>query len=301
MDKRNILLLFVGVILFMPTLACGAVGVYNPEATQAAMQGTVVALQETITALEGNIGQNQSDEPQVIVVTATATPTPQVAGSSTVVAASSLGQTILTPTPTPTPVDISPQDKVVTLVATFTPTPTPKSYPNAPVLIEPREGTVVEEGREILLHWSWNGVLGPNEHFDIKIRPDGQNRSAYVAWEEGAGHDFTANLAPGRYYWSVQIVQGYYKDNIKEPENRIFEAFLSPESEPRLIIVAERDDDPTPTPTPRPDLNGNEDTGDAAAPEEETTPDASSGDGDGDTGDNGSEENNSGTNGDESN
>lgn len=259
MIKYKLYFLIASLIISIPTLACGAVGVYNPEATQAAMEGTVTAMQATISALEAGVSQPAS--PQIIVVTATpASSSTQASENSTVIAASSLGQTInltLTPTSTPLPATIAPQDQVVTVVATFTPTSTPESHPDAPIILDPRAGTVVEVGREILLHWSWNGILGPNEHFDIKIRPDGQDRSAYVAWEEGTGHDFQANLAPGRYFWSVQIVQGYYENDVKAPENRIFEAFLSPESEPRLIIVAARDDDddddkPTKTPTPDP-------------------------------------------------
>ena len=254
MVKYKFYFLIAGLIISISTLACGAVGVYDPEATQTAMESTVTAMQATISALEAGVSQPAT--PQIIVVTATPTAgLSQVSESSTAIPASSLGQTInFTPTSTPTPLTISPQDQVVTVVATFTPTATPKSHPDAPIILDPRAGTVIEEGREILLHWSWNGILGPNEHFDIKIRPDGQDRSAYVAWEEGLGHDFQANLSPGRYFWSVQIVQGYYENGVKAPENRVFEAFLSPESEPRLIIVAEKDDDdddePTRTPTP---------------------------------------------------
>lgn len=258
MTQQKLIRLSAIIILSIPMLACGAVGVYNPEATQVAMEGTVVALQATISALEDSITQNQS-EPQIIVVTATSTPTPTpqpIADESTVIAASSLGQTIeLTPTPTATPITIPSQDTVVTVVATFTPSPTPKSYDEAPIISEPVEGTVVEEGKEILLRWSWNGLLGSNERYDIKMRPDGQSRSAYVAWEDGTAHDFRADLAPGRYYWSVQVIRGTYKDGIIEPENRIFETFLSPESEPRLIIVAAKEEKkktPTPTPTPVP-------------------------------------------------
>lgn len=257
MVKHKFYFLIVVLIISIPTLACGAIGVYDPEATQAAMESTVTAMQATISALEARVSPPAS--PQIIVVTATPASSPtQASESSTVIPASSLEQTIdLVPTSTPIPNTVSPQDQVVTVVATFTPTPTPESHPDAPIILDPRAGIVVEEGREILLHWSWNGILGPNEHFDIKIRPDGQDRSAYVAWEEGLGHDFRANLAPGRYFWSVQIVQGFYKDDVKAPENRIFEAFLSPESEPRLIIIAARDDDDdddkaTHTPTPDP-------------------------------------------------
>lgn len=289
MTQHKFVFMLIILALAIPTLACGAVGVYDPQATQAAMQGTVTALQATIAAME----QGQNDTGKIIVVTATTTPiptaTPAATGSSraTVIAASSLEQTIeLTSTPTPTPVAITSQDTVITVVATFTPTPTPKRYTEAPILIEPREGTIVEEGKEILLHWSWNGILAAGERFDIKIRPDGQTRSAYVAWEEGQGHQLVANLAPGRYYWSVQVIKGYYQDNIKEPENRVLEAFLSPESEPRLIIVAKKSEEKkrTPTPTPRPDLDNNDDTGSSDDPAGQETPPADDSGGDnGDT------------------
>jgi hypothetical protein len=250
--------LVLGLVMPLLTVACGSVGVYDPEATQQAMQGTVTALQGTIIALEDRLNQQQV-EAQVIAVTATPIPKaiPVRASQSTGNAALSLEQTLdLTPTPTPTPFTVQPEDQTVILVATLTPTPTPERYTAAPIIIEPRVGAIVEEQREILLRWSWNGLLKAGEYFDIKIRPDGQTRSAYVAWEQGTAHDLVANLAPGRYYWSVQIVKGYYQNNSSEPEDRVFETFLSPESEPRLIIVAKHEDrEPTRTPTRRPDLN----------------------------------------------
>ena len=270
MFKHKLTYLITGLVGILPTLACGAVGVYDPEATQEAMMGTVTALQATITAMESDTDQNQpnqSEEERIVVVTATPTPTssqssssgstPQPAGSATVIKASSLEQTIqLTSTPTPTPITITAQDQVITVVATFTPTPTPEQHTDAPIIVDPAIGTVVEEGREILLHWGFNGILAPDEYFDIKIKPDGQTRSAYVGWEKGLSHNLVANLAPGRYYWSVQVLKGYYKNNSGEPEDRVFEAFTSPESEPRLIIVAKKETRrPTPTPTRRPDLD----------------------------------------------
>ena len=260
MIKRKLILFIAGLVALLPTLACGSAGVYDPQATQAAMEATVTALQATIVALEANTSQSrQPAEERVVVVTATSTPIPpKPAGSATVIPASSLGQTIqLTSTPTPTPINITAQDRVVTVVATFTPTPTPEQHTDAPIIIDPAPGTVVEEGREILLHWGFNGLLQPDEYFDVKIKPDGQNRSAYVGWERGLSHKLVANLAPGRYYWSVQVLKGYYKNNSGEPEDRVFEAFTSPESAPRLIIVAEKRKPRTPTPTRRPDLNNN--------------------------------------------
>lgn len=237
-------------------LACGTVGIYDPEATQVAMKETVVALQATIAALESKASQNRPITPQIRVVTAIPKPSPSpIIVSSTFTRASSLGQTIiLTGTPRSTPITtISPQTQTSILVATFTPTPTPKNYPNAPVVLEPDAGAVVEESRNILLRWSWNNVLGSNEYYDIKMRPDGQDRSAYVVWEKSKGHSLQVNLTPGRYYWTVQIVKGYYKNNSGRPEDRIFEGFLSPESEPRLIVIAAKNDDnkrPTPSPSP---------------------------------------------------
>jgi hypothetical protein len=249
-------LLMIGIIVLIPILACDAIGIYDPEATQVAMDETVVALQATIAVLESKASQSRSVTPQIRVVTATPKPSPSpIIASSTFTRASSLGQTIkLTGTPRPSPITtISPQPQTTILVATFTPTPAPESYPNAPAILKPGAGAVVEGNQKILLQWSWNNVLGPDQYYDIKIRPDGQDRSIYVVWEKGEAHNLQASLPPGRYYWTVQIVKGYYKNGNSQPEDRVFEGFLSPESEPRLIIIAPRDDDgKTPTPTPPP-------------------------------------------------
>lgn len=267
--RKKYLLPLILIVAALPSLACGAVGVIDPAATQTAMEGTVVSLQATISALEQKVAA-PTDTPTV-----TATPIPAITPKSGAVAASSLGQTLPTSTTTPTPIQIQPQDTVVVLVATFTPTPTPKLYSDAPVILEPRDGTVVEEQKEILLRWSWNGILGPGEYYDIKIRPDGQTRSAYVAWERGTGHNLRANLAPGRYYWSVQIVKGSYKNNSGEPEDRVFETFLSPESEPRLLIVAKKSSDKkrkTSTPTPTVSTSESDEGGsEAVQPDDEPT------------------------------
>lgn len=296
MINRKLTLLIASLIAAIPTLACGGVGVYDPEATQAAMSGTVTALEATISALENKIDENQSDQSTSPIQTATETPTveatPTSAARDTVIAASSLEQTVEL-APTPTPLTVSPQDRTVVIVATLTPTPTPELYTAVPVITEPREGVIVEEGGELLLRWSWNGILKSGEYYDLKIRPDGQDRSAYVAWERGEAHDLQANLAPGRYYWTVQIIKGYYQNNSGQPEDRVFEAFLSPESKPRLLIVAAKEKNeertPTPTPTERPDLssdNPSEATPEATdTPPNDNTDNADNSDGNQDTGD----------------
>ncbi|MEM7345418.1 MAG: hypothetical protein AAF485_14350 [Chloroflexota bacterium] len=241
--------LFLGLLL-LSLVACGGrtITFTDPQATQIALEGTITSIQATVLALEAeenesiqssSLAQGEltaTPSPNIVVVTATpedtvtplptSTPTPFSTSTtlpSPTVAAASEGQTI-----------------VIVVTPTPAPSPTPKIYATAPILLEPTEGVVVEQGREILLHWSWNGLLAENERFDIKIRPDGQSRSAYVAWEEGTGHTFQANLSPGRYYWSVQVIEGIYTNDSGHPEDRVLQAFLSPESEPRLIIVSEK-------------------------------------------------------------
>lgn len=220
--------------------ACQGVGIYNPQATETSLEATVGALQGTIVALETAQAGAQppaSPTPTLAMETPTASPTK--------------------PPPTPTPTTFpsptasptsgraktsSSETVVVTATPTQTPTPEPTSgaYDVLPILLEPGDGVIIEEGRQILLKWAWPGSLGPNEYFDIKFKPDGQDESAHIIWEKDQEHEFTANLPPGRYYWSVQVLKGSYKNGEAKPENRQFEAFLGPESEPRLIVIGKR-------------------------------------------------------------
>ena len=244
--------------LLVVLFGCTGVGVYQPEATETAFQATLQAMQDTITALE--TGQASAEQPALesspvmLVVTATSTPHPSNTPSplptdratSTLTAPSprtptisSQGETIVV-VATPTPISTLP---LATVIPAATAISSEESLNMAPLILEPENGTVVEEGRNILLRWAWEGSLMDNQHFDLKIRPDGDTASAYVTWGETDSFAWQANLRPGRYYWSVQVIQGYYKGGIQEPENRVFEAFLGPESESRLIIVGEKPDD----------------------------------------------------------
>ena len=249
--KKTILLSLLAAGLLLTIIAaCGTVvRLDNPAATQAALQETVIAIQSTVLALENEpqTALNQAvvqPSPQIVVVTATPpnAPSPQPSATSR---PTDPPPPTFTPTPLPSPTasaTATTEVEPVIIVVTATPDPTPvvSRYDQSPSIVEPREGAVVEQGREVLLRWSWNGVLGPNEHFDVKIRPDGQTRSVYVAWAVGEAHNLKADLAPGRYFWSVQVLSGRYHNDSGQPEDRIFEAFLSPESESRLIIVGEK-------------------------------------------------------------
>ena len=268
MYKPWSMFLIIGGLLLLLVSGCTGIGIYEPQATQVAFEGTVSALQSTIVAMQTVTSADvasatETPSPQVIVVTATettsatppllsptatASPTSRLASSATPtrIKQSSQGETIIVVEATATQgstVTSTSKAELAIVEATATLPPTREISEIMPLTIEPEAGTVVEQGRNILLAWSWEGTLKADEHFDIKIRPDGQTSSAYVAWAEEMSLDWQADLVPGRYYWSVQVIRGTYKNGSRKPEDRMFEAFLGPESEPQLIIVGEKPED----------------------------------------------------------
>ncbi len=102
-------------------------------------------------------------------------------------------------------------------------TPAPRDYP-APVLLSPEDGAQFPVGREIPVRWMWDGELGEDEHFDVRL------------WREGAPHygvgwsreeSYAVKGDPGvLYYWSIAVIRG--------KDGRMLEQ-LSPESPPRRI------------------------------------------------------------------
>lgn len=223
------------------TLGCNAVGLLaaspSPDAPPAitpATEATLAAMNATVAAI--NAQQTQpTATPQIIVVTAT--PSPTLPSSPT-------PSPTLTPLPPPTETPPPPaaqpaaaQSRTIVIIVTPTSPPTATPYPEAPIIVAPSEGQVVAAGGNELLHWSWNGLLGSDEFFEVKLRPDGSPRSAYIAQERGTAHDLRANLGSGRYLWTVQVVRGSFINDSGHPDDWQFEAFRSPESEPRLIII----------------------------------------------------------------
>lgn len=228
----------LGVVVLFSTTACN-LSETTASTPSILLEGTVTAMQATLAAFEAQssepVDTPAPPSPQILVVTATPTETPPP--SPTPVETATLPP-IATDTATP-----APQPKTVYVVVTPTPVPLPTTYTEAPVNIAPPEGAVVEQGFGTLLQWSWNGLLGPGEYFEVKIRPDQQPRSAYIAQELGEGHQFPANLGPGRYQWTVQIVQGHFINDSGHPDDWVFEGFRSPESTPSLLIIHHTEDD----------------------------------------------------------
>lgn len=233
---------FIGILLIITILACNTFNIADPLTLNTS--GTITAMQGTIDALQT---QQAQPTPSPIVEIIYFTPTPLPATPTPVPpfpTPTPIPPTPIPPSPTPTPVpptpqqDAAAQNRTIIIVVTPTSPPTPTPYPETPIIISPHEGAVVAKDREILLHWGWNGLLlEPDEYYEVKVRPDGNPRSAYIAQERGLSHNFVARLGGGRYYWTVQIVKGHWLNTSGHPDDWVFEGFRSPESEPRLIIV----------------------------------------------------------------
>ncbi len=277
--------LIVGICGILVLTGCLGVGVYDPQATEVAFQSTFVAMEEKLAGLETAVAA-QADAttvpeqpsatpsftptnppftpspaptktPSPLPKTATPTATPTETRAST-----SQGETIVLATATSPPQPTATSTLRPTLSATEVPpteaSPTATAEPTdegalrfetPPIILEPGDGITIEETRNTLMRWEWPNELAENQHFDIKIKPEGGDESIYVTWVDEPTLDWWANLPPGRYFWSVQVIQGYYENNSGDPEDRVFEAFLSPESEWQLITISKK---PPPTSTPSP-------------------------------------------------
>lgn len=152
--------------------------------------------------------------------TATATPVPPTATATSV-----------PPTPTPRPQP--------TPTPTPKPTATPVGYP-APLLLEPANGAQFGGG-QVWLRWRWDGQLGADEHFDVRVWQEGKPHYG-VAWTEKPEHLLNLDaLGGGGYYWSVAVIRG--RDGKWEKD-------LSPESEARSFYRSGGAPPPGPTPLP---------------------------------------------------
>lgn len=108
-----------------------------------------------------------------------------------------------TSTPTCTPTPIPPTDTpTATPTATATPTPLP-----APKLLEPDAGRFSGH-QSVLLTWEWDGQLGEDEHFSVRIRPEGDPEACCHPHTKETQH--RGNLygcTTGRHYWTVVVAR----------------------------------------------------------------------------------------------
>lgn len=101
--------------------------------------------------------------------------------------------------------------------------PAPGRYP-APVLLSPDNGAQFPPGQEVPVRWTWDGALGEDEYFDVRLWQEGAPHYG-VGWSRDEAYAVVGE--PGAvHYWSVAVIRG--------KDGRMLEQ-LSPESPPRRI------------------------------------------------------------------
>jgi serine/threonine protein kinase len=199
-----------------------------PTSTPASTHTPTQSPTGTPTSVVPTTTLEPTDTLVVLVATATTRPTdtPTVAPPTATVA-----PTVVAPTPTPRPQP--------TPTPTPKPTATPVGYPT-PLLVEPANGAQFGGGH-IWLRWRWDGQLGTDEHFDVRVWREGQPHFG-IAWTEQPEYLLNLDaLGGGGYYWSVAVIRG--RDGKWEKD-------LSPESEARSFYRSGGAPPPKPSPLP---------------------------------------------------
>ncbi len=102
--------------------------------------------------------------------------------------------------------------------------PSPTHYP-APVLLSPAHGARFPAGREVAVRWAWDGELGEDQHFDVRLWQEGAPHYG-VGWSKDKAYGVLGE--PGvTYFWSVAVIYGKDGQMLQQ---------LSPESPPRKLL-----------------------------------------------------------------
>lgn len=96
----------------------------------------------------------------------------------------------------------------------------------APELVAPEDGTSTSV--PVTLRWSWNGTLGPDEYFDVRLWQAGQPHYG-IAWTKAPEFVLNDTSRQGTYFWSVAVVRG---------QNGKWVADLSPEAPARQLTLS---------------------------------------------------------------
>jgi serine/threonine protein phosphatase PrpC len=134
------------------------------------------------------------------------------------VAAATAGEgtpTLTMPPPTSTEKARSPATPLASPSPNPTATPKPTLRP-APVLDQPDDGATIKDAETVMLEWHWDGTLGPDDHFDVRVWREGQDHLG-VAWTEepfcalhmpSLGSRLLQPDPKGRYEWAIAVVRG---------------------------------------------------------------------------------------------
>ncbi|MBC7236766.1 MAG: hypothetical protein H5T69_13080 [Chloroflexi bacterium] len=121
-----------------------------------------------------------------------------------------------------------------------TPSPAEEHYAPPQLLYPASEQAVY--GHQLELRWSWEGILGEDDYFDVRVWPLGAPKQG-IAWTKETQY-IERNLASGWYSWTVVVVRGQ--------EGRV-ERELSAEPKPvnfRWLGESNEDNKPHPTEPP---------------------------------------------------
>jgi hypothetical protein len=147
----------------------------------------VAAAMETATPISVPPTESSSPEPTVPPPTATLEPTRTPAATQV-------------PRPTAPPA---------------TATPKPPSYP-VPVPEQPQDSATFDGTETIELRWGWNGSLGADEYYDVRVWREGGDHLG-VAWSKDPFYYLNMlNLEErlskpdprGTYHWGVAVIRG---------------------------------------------------------------------------------------------
>lgn len=101
--------------------------------------------------------------------------------------------------------------------------PGPRRYP-APVLLSPHDGAQFAAGQAVPVRWTWDGDLGEDEYYDVRLWQEGAPHYG-VGWSKESTYGVVGE--PGTtYYWSIAVIRGRDGQMLEQ---------LSPESPPRTI------------------------------------------------------------------
>lgn len=159
---------------------------------------------------------NESVERSISIIVEPPTPTPTY--TLTPLPPTSTDTPTLPPTNTLTPTRVDTPTPTATFIPSPTPTPTvtplPPPIPTltplpAPTLAAPENGAHVN-GTFPPLDWHWDGELGENEYFEVRVWHE--NITTYrpaLGWVKVPHFDYNITQElQGKYYWTVLVVEG---------------------------------------------------------------------------------------------
>ncbi len=201
----RVLMLGLSLLGCLCVLGCGGAGRQESVTEIAVLPTQAATVTPTRTATPPPTSTEVPTDTPTATRTFTPTPTPTATFTATPTETA-------TPTPTETPTPTSTPTKKPTARPVKTATPTPAAYP-PPVLLAPAEDYMCwheppHAGATCAFNWSWEGVLGPDEYFQVQlIGSDGEHRGVHAPTKELSWTYYYDRFGPWRIRGVVQWSQ----------------------------------------------------------------------------------------------